>query len=56
MWQDGCAFVCAIFCVLAGVLSAFTMTTGNGEAMVIVVAFASVVVLLAGASLASRYL
>lgn len=56
MWQDGCAFVCAIFCVLAGVLSAFTMATGNWEVMVVVVVFASVVVLLAGFSLASRYL
>lgn len=56
MMEDGCAFVCAIFCILAGVLSAFTMATGNGEVMVVVVAFAFVVVLLAGVSLASRYL
>lgn len=56
MMEDGCAFVCAILCVLAGVLSAFTMVTGNLETMVVVVAFASVVVLLAGVPLASRYL
>lgn len=56
MMEDGCAFVCAIFSVLAGVLSAFTLSTGNWETMVVVVAFASVVVLLAGFSLASRYL
>lgn len=56
MWQDGCAFVCAFLCIFAGVLSAFAMETGNWEAMVVVVAFASVVVLLAGFSLASRYL
>ena len=56
MMEDGCAFVCAIFCVLAGVLSAFTMATGNWEAMVVVVAFSAVVVVLAGVSLASRYL
>lgn len=56
MWQDGCAFVCAIFCILAGVLSAFTLSTGNWEAMVVVAVFSAVVVALAGFSLASRYL
>lgn len=56
MIQDGCAFVCAIFCVLAGVISAFAMATGHWEAMVVVVTFSSVVVLLAGFTLASRYL
>lgn len=56
MWQDGCAFVCAILSVLACVLSAFTLVTGNWEPMVITVAFAAVVVVLAGYSLAYRYM
>lgn len=56
MNEQGCAFVCAILTLLAFVLSAYTLNTGDMSCWWVTLAFSIVVNLLAGYVIICRHM
>jgi hypothetical protein len=52
---EGCTFVCGIMAILCGVLSWYSLSTGDTAAMVLVFAFAICEMLISGFVLVMRY-
>ena len=56
MNEQGCAFVCAIFCTLGMILSVYSLKTGDMSCWWVTLALGAVVVLLSGYVILCRYL